>query len=74
MSLTWKSKGGFWFHEPVDPVKFGIMDYFDIITKPMDFSTIKKKLSHNFYPDCKSFKADVLLVFENCLKYNGEEH
>lgn len=74
MTLCWKAKGSVWFHEPVDPVKFGIMDYFDIVTHPMDFSTIKKKLAYNFYADPLKFKEDVLLVFNNCYRYNGDEH
>ncbi len=28
LSVCWKSKGGFYFHEPVDPSKYGIDDYF----------------------------------------------
>lgn len=40
----------------------------------MDFSTIKKKLEYNFYPDCKAFKEDILLIFDNCFKYNGPKH
>ena len=35
------------FHEPVDPVKLGIIDYFMIVKIPMDFGTIKTKLSSN---------------------------
>jgi hypothetical protein len=31
------------FHNPVDPKKFGIDDYFEVVKNPMDFSTIKKK-------------------------------
>lgn len=49
MALCWKVKGSSWFHDPVDAVKFGIMDYFDIITKPMDLGTAKKKLNYNAY-------------------------
>lgn len=49
LSICWKLKGAFWFYEPVDPVKFGILNYFDIITKPMDMGTIKKKLNYNAY-------------------------
>ena len=51
VNMCWKCKGGFWFHEPVDAVKFGITDYYDIITYPMDLSTIKKKLTFNGYKD-----------------------
>ena len=42
-------KGHVWFTEPVDPVKFGIMDYFDIISQPMDLGTLRRRLSHNCY-------------------------
>lgn len=44
-----KIKGAFYFQEPVDPVKYNIMDYFDIVTHPMDLGTVRKRLSHNFY-------------------------
>jgi hypothetical protein len=37
------------FQEPVDPKKFGISDYFEIVKNPMDLGTIKKKLTHNVY-------------------------
>lgn len=37
------------FAEPVDPEKFGIKDYFTIITRPMDFGTIKTKLKEHQY-------------------------
>jgi hypothetical protein len=66
-----KQKGAFWFSEPVDPVKFGIMDYFDIIEKPMDLSTVKKKLTHNVYVNANHFTEDLKLVWNNCYKYNG---
>lgn len=55
----------------MDPVKFGIMDYFDIITHPMDLSTIKKKLSHNVYHNVEHFVDDMNLIWNNCCKYNG---
>lgn len=74
MSTIWKHKGSGWFQQPVDPVKFGIMDYNDIITHPMDLGTIKKKLAHNFYSNVKQFAGDVRLVWDNCYKYNGYEH
>ena len=28
LSVCWKTKGGYYFHEPVDPSRFGIDDYF----------------------------------------------
>ena len=71
MTLCWKAKGSAWFHEPVDPVKFGIMDYFDIISKPMDLGTVKKKLNHNVYEKAQDFVDDMRLVWSNCYRYNG---
>lgn len=72
--ICWKAKGGFYFHEPVDPAKFGIDDYFEIITEPMDFGTVKKKLTHNVYGNIAEFIRDMNLVFDNCVKYNGSEN
>lgn len=50
------------------------MDYNDIITNPMDLTTIRNKLTHNFYPSPKSFESDMKLIWDNCYKYNGEDH
>lgn len=74
LSICWKLKGAFWFYEPVDPVKFGILNYFDIITKPMDMGTIKKKLNYNAYNSPQQFVEDMRQVFKNCYQYNGEQH
>jgi hypothetical protein len=34
-------KHGWVFNEPVDPIKLGIPDYFQIIKEPMDLGTVK---------------------------------
>jgi hypothetical protein len=59
------------FHKPVNPIELGIPDYFDIIKNPMDFSTIKKKISNYQYTNCREFCEDMELVFYNCIIYNG---
>jgi hypothetical protein len=56
----------------VDPEKYNIPDYFDIIKKPMDFGTINEKLRKHEYRSMRQFLEDVELVFDNCLLYNGE--
>ena len=50
------------------------MNYFDIITKPMDMGTIKKKLNYNAYNNANEFVEDMKQVFKNCYMYNGEQH
>ena len=50
------------------------MDYFDVIDQPIDFGTIKKKLTFNVYNSVQEFIYDMKLVFDNCIKYNGIEN
>lgn len=73
MSSLWKFPNAYIFHEPVDPEKLGIPDYFEVITNPIDFGTIKIKLAENMYDSMESFLADIQLTFDNCIKFNGEE-
>jgi hypothetical protein len=70
MKILWRTQNAWLFHEPVDPVRLKIADYFDIIKRPMDFGTIKKKLYSNGYATAKEFLGDLNLVFANCNKYN----
>ena len=74
LTACWKAKGGYYFHEPVDVASFGISDYFEIIKEPMDFGTVKKKLTYNVYNSVQEFVSDMHLVFDNCIKYNGVEN
>lgn len=58
------------FRQPVDPQALGIPDYFDIVKKPMDLSTIKKKLDIGKYTDPWEYVDDVWLMFDNAWLYN----
>lgn len=58
------------FRTAVDPTALGIPDYFDIISKPMDMSTIKTKLDQGEYTNPWQFVDDVWLMFENAWIYN----
>ena len=83
MVNLFKIKDSELFHMPVDIVLLGIPDYFDIIKKPMDFSTVKviylffhiffiqRKLNNMQYTNFKEFTEDIELVFNNCHLYNG---
>jgi ankyrin repeat protein len=72
MNSLWKIKESELFHKPVDPIELGIPDYFTVIKKPMDFSTIKRKLNSLIYTNFKEFVEDIELTFKNCYLYNGE--
>lgn len=58
----------------MDPVKFNILDYFEVISNPMDLGTVRKKISHNCYHSAKEFVDDMNLIWINCYKYNGDGH
>lgn len=58
------------FRQPVDIQTLGIPDYFDIIKKPMDLSTIKRKLDIGKYQDPWEYVDDVWLMFDNAWLYN----
>lgn len=44
--------------------------YSSIITKPMDLSTIRQKISSNTYPSVTQLKSDVRLMCDNAMTYN----
>ena len=67
MSSLWKCNQAWIFHEPVDPEKLGIPDYFEIIKTPMDFGTIKQRLNSNYYHRLQDVLNDIELVFNNCV-------
>lgn len=58
------------FRVPVDPAQLGIPDYFSIVKKPMDISTIQYKLGSGQYSDPWEFVDDVWLMFDNAWLYN----
>jgi hypothetical protein len=59
-----------WFLEPVDHIKLNIPDYPLIVTQPMDFSTIRKRVEGNLYDTEHAFAEDMRLVFRNAINFN----
>lgn len=49
LNQVWKVKGAYYFYDPVDTVKYGVLDYYEVIANPMDMNAIKKKLNFNAY-------------------------
>ncbi|KAI5288653.1 hypothetical protein KEM52_001075, partial [Ascosphaera acerosa] len=64
------------YKEPVDPVKMNIPSYLQIITHPMDISTIEHKLKavHSPYATVDDVMADFDLMVNNAITFNGAEH
>jgi len=73
ISMLWKVKDADLFYKPVDPIELGLPTYFEIVKHPMDFSTIKRKLSNFSYTNFNEFCNDMNLVFDNCYLFNGKE-
>ncbi|RVW42965.1 Transcription factor GTE4 [Vitis vinifera] len=48
----------------------GLHDYYSIIKHPMDFGTVKSRLSKNWYKSPREFAEDVRLTLQNAMTYN----
>ena len=73
ISAMWKNNQACIFRDPVDPDKLGIPEYLEIVKTPMDFGTIKHRLNINYYHRLQEFLDDMQLVFDNCIKFNGDD-
>jgi hypothetical protein len=60
------------FVDPVDPEQDEAPGYFDVVKRPMDLSTVRRKLEDGDYATVHDWKEDVLLTFSNALCYNGK--
>ncbi|KAJ3150757.1 hypothetical protein HDU86_006265 [Geranomyces michiganensis] len=58
------------FKTPVDPVLVGAPDYFDVVKRPMDLSTVERKLATHRYSEVQDFADDIQLMLNNCFLYN----
>ena len=65
----------FVFRVPVDPVLLQIPTYFDVIPKKdaRDLSTIKQKLDADKYDSADGLKADIDLMINNAIVFNGPD-
>ncbi|KAG5390677.1 hypothetical protein IGI04_032218 [Brassica rapa subsp. trilocularis] len=60
------------YSDPVDPEE-QLPDYHEIITNPMDFSTVRKKLDSGAYATLEQFEGDVFLICSNAMEYNSSD-
>ncbi|KAF5181775.1 Transcription factor gte6 [Thalictrum thalictroides] len=71
------NKWAYPFLNPVDVEGLGLHDYYEIIDKPMDFSTITNQMEAKDgtgYKNVREICADVRLVFKNAMTYNDERN
>lgn len=59
------------FLEPVNTND--VAGYLDVIKQPMDFTTMRTKLSQQVYKSLGEFRKDLDLIWSNCLLFNGKE-
>lgn len=59
------------FLAPVDPVALKIPLYFNFVKRPMDLSTIEKKLNVNAYDAPEKIHDDFNTMVDNSIKFNG---
>ncbi|XP_032048209.1 LOW QUALITY PROTEIN: bromodomain testis-specific protein [Aythya fuligula] len=70
MKAMWRHNFSWAFISPVDAAALNLPDYYNIIKKPMDLSTIKKRLEHNYYAKAAECIEDFKTMFLNCHIYN----
>ncbi|RPA83723.1 histone acetyltransferase GCN5 [Ascobolus immersus RN42] len=58
------------FLQPVN--KEEVLDYYNVITNPMDLGTMEQRLEADYYETPEDFVRDANLIFTNCKKYNNE--
>jgi hypothetical protein len=79
-------KWAFPFNAPVDHVALGLSNYLDVVKRPMDLGTVRRKLERSGgvenadgsndaslyapYTNCEELNRDVMLTFANAKLYN----
>ncbi|KAL8797162.1 MAG: hypothetical protein Q9195_000629 [Heterodermia aff. obscurata] len=69
-----RSKDATAFLHPVDVVALKIPNYPNIVTKPMDLSTLEEKEKARDYPSIDAFVADFNQIIQNTEMFNGAQH
>ncbi|KAF4363896.1 hypothetical protein G4B88_004196 [Cannabis sativa] len=59
------------YSEPADPEE--LPDYHEVIEHPMDFGTVKKKLTGGAYTYLEEFEKDIYLICTNAMQYNAPD-
>jgi hypothetical protein len=60
------------FRQPVDWKGMGLTDYLNIVTNPMDLSTVSRKFKEDKYSKVEEVLDDIQLIWDNCKAYNPD--
>jgi len=75
---TKKTKAAVHFLTPVDAVALGLPTYYQVITKPMDLTTMEHKLKEDSevekYTTVNEALADMDQIVKNSVQFNGQNH
>ncbi|RXW24743.1 hypothetical protein EST38_g1124 [Candolleomyces aberdarensis] len=58
------------FYEPVDWLKMELPTYPKVVKRPMDLSTMRRKLENHDYLTAQQFYNDFKLMIKNCMLFN----
>ena len=61
------------FRDPVDVELLRVYDYYDVVKNPMCLTQVEQNLESGLYQDMDSAEADIRLVFDNAILYNGTD-
>ncbi|KAH8236057.1 hypothetical protein KR038_011752 [Drosophila bunnanda] len=69
LTAIWQEHWAFIFRQPVDAKQFGMIHYHEVIKRPMDLGTIKKRLNNNYYRNGDQAIQDFKLIYANCFRF-----
>ena len=61
-----------YFRDPVPWEKLGLATYPEVVKHPMDLLTVLRKLERREYLTVEALRADVDLIWDNCILFNGD--
>ncbi|KAI8141998.1 hypothetical protein BJV82DRAFT_616718 [Fennellomyces sp. T-0311] len=66
----WQHPAAQQFYEPVDVEGLQIPQYYQIITRPMDLSSVRKNIEGEEFSTIWEVERDIRQIFWNCYKFN----
>ncbi|CAJ0583514.1 unnamed protein product, partial [Mesorhabditis spiculigera] len=69
-----KHKHAWPFLEPVNAIKLELPDYHNVVKRPMDMTTIEKRLKNFYYYSALECMNDINTMFTNCYTYNPSHY